>query len=428
MAANVSRRNFAKLFAVGGSAALLADPIFAREMAAGGDILPAGPSAGEPFWKSVREQFVMPPDLAVMNAANLCPASRPAAEALRRESASVDTDPSPTNRARLMPEKEKTRVALAEFLRVTPDEIIITRNTSESNNMVSNGLDLKAGDEVLLHEDNHPSNLVAWQEKAKRFGFSVVVVPQKNPHPGAEYYVEAFTKAITPRTKVMSVTHLTSTVGDIMPAKELAALARSRGILFLLDGAQSFGLLDVNLSDIQPDFYSGSAHKWPCGARECGVLYVNKTAQAKLWPSVYSAYPGAVGFSKTFESFGQRDEATMIAMHEALTFQTKVGRAAIEKRSRDLTSQLMAGLAKIPGITNWTSPVAERRVAVVSFVPGTLDANKLATALYTNDRIGITTRGGKDRPGIRVSPHFYNSPAEVDKLVAAVAKYMKSGV
>jgi selenocysteine lyase/cysteine desulfurase len=269
---------------------------------------------------------------------------------------------------------------------------------------------------------------VAWQQKAKRFGFSVVVVPQKNPHPGAGYYVEAFTKAVTPRTKVMSVTHLTSTVGDLMPAKELAALARSRGILFLLDGAQSFGLLDVNLADIQPDFYSGSSHKWPCGARECGVLYVNKSAQAKLWPSVYSAYPGAVGFSKTFESFGQRDEATMIAMHEALTFQTKVGRAAIEQRARDLTTQLMAGLAKIPGITNWTSPAAERRVAVVSFVPGTLDANTLATALYTNDRIGITTRGGKDRPGIRVSPHFYNSPAEVDKFVSAVAKYMKSGV
>lgn len=428
MAANVSRRNFAKLFAAGGSAALFADPVWARETGAPGDILPAGPSAGEPFWTSVREQFVMPRELGVLNAANLCPASRPVAECLARESASVDGDPSPNNRARLMPEKEKTRVALAEFLRVTPDEIIITRNTSESNNMVSNGLDLKAGDEVLLHEDNHPSNLVAWQQKAKRFGFSVVVVPQKNPHPGAEYYLDAFTKAITPRTKVMSVTHLSSTVGDLMPAKELAALARSRGILFLLDGAQSFGLLDVNLADIQPDFYSGSAHKWPCGARECGVLYVNKTAQAKLWPSYYSAYPGAVGFSKTFESFGQRDEATMIAMHEALKFQTKVGRAAIETRSRDLTTQLMDGLKKIPGITNWTSPVADRRVAVVSFLPGTLNAGKLADALYTNDKIGITTRGGQDRAGIRVSPHFYNSPAEVDRLLAGVAKYMKSGI
>lgn len=428
MAANVSRRNFAKLFAAGGSAALFADPLWARESGAPADILPAGPSAGEPFWTSVREQFVMPRDLGVLNAANLCPASRPVAECLARESASVDADPSPNNRARLMPEKEKTRVALAEFLRVTPDEIIITRNTSESNNMVSNGLDLKAGDEVLLHADNHPSNLVAWQQKAKRFGFSVVVVPQKNPHPGAEYYIDAFTKAITPRTKVISVTHLSSTVGDLMPAKELAALARSRGILFLLDGAQSFGLLDVDLADIQPDFYSGSAHKWPCGARECGVLYVNKTAQARLWPSYYSAYPGAVGFSKTFESFGQRDEATMIAMHEALKFQTKVGRAAIEKRSRDLTTQLMDGLKTIPGISNWTSPVAERRVAVVSFLPGTLNAGKLADALYTNDRIGITTRGGQDRAGIRVSPHFYNSPAEIDRLLAGVAKYMKSGL
>ena len=89
----------------------------------------------------------------------------------------------------------------------------------------------------------------------------------------------------------MSVTHLTSTVGDMMPAKELAALARSRGVLFLLDGAQSFGLLDVNLADIQPDFYSGSAHKWPCGARECGVLYVKETAQAKLWPASTAPIP-----------------------------------------------------------------------------------------------------------------------------------------
>ncbi len=426
--ATVSRRSFARLFALGGSAALLADPVFARGLPAASDILPAGPSAGEPFWTSVREQFVMPPDLAVMNAANLCPASRPVAECLARESRSVDVDPSPANRARLMPEKEKTRVALAAFLRATPDEIIITRNTSESNNMVSNGLDLKAGDEVLLHEDNHPSNLTAWKEKAKRFGFTVVVVPQKNPHPGMEYYVEAFAKAITPRTRVMSVTHLSSTVGDLMPAKELAALARSRGVLFLLDGAQSFGLLDVDLADIQPDFYSGSAHKWPCGARECGVLYVNQAAQAKLWPSVYSAYPGAVGFSKTFESFGQRDEATMLALHEALKFQTAIGRPAIADRSRALTTQFMDGLKKLPGIVNWTSPVPERRVAVVSFVPGTLDANKLAAALYTNDKIGITTRGGQDRPGLRVSPHFYNSPAEVDRLLAALGKYLKSGV
>ena len=195
-----------------------------------------------------------------------------------------------------------------------------------------------------------------------------------------------------------------------MPAKELCRVARERGVLSLVDGAPSFGLLDVNLADMQPDFYSGSAHKWPCGARESGVLYVNKTVQARLWPSIYSAYPGAVGFSRTFEGFGQRDEATMIAFRAALAFQEKVGRAAIEQRARDLSSQLMAGLSKMPGIKMWTSPAPELRAAIVSFLPGTLDANKLATALYEKDKIGIATRGGQDRGGPAGLPALLQQP------------------
>ena len=97
-----------------------------------------------------------------------------------------------------------------------------------------------------------------------------------NPHPGLDHYVEAFRKMITLQTKVISFTHLMSTVGDLFPAKENCRLARERGILTLVDGAQTLGLLDVDLSDIQPDFYSGSAHKWPCGPKENGVLYINK--------------------------------------------------------------------------------------------------------------------------------------------------------
>ena len=172
---------------------------------------------------------------------------------------------------------------------------------------------------------------------------------------------------ITPQTKVISFTHLTSTVGDLFPAKEICRLARERGILSLVDGAQTFGLMDVDLSDMQPDFYSGSAHKWPCGPKENGVLYINKSAQSKIWASIFSAYPGRVGVSKTFEGFGQRDEPAMIAFGEALTFQTKIGRAQIEKRSRELTQALIAGLKKIDGVKIWTSPdpIAHRRGAVV---------------------------------------------------------------
>jgi isopenicillin-N epimerase len=428
MAASVTRRNFTRLFALGGSAALFADPAWTRQAAAPPPLTPGGPASGEVFWTSVREQFVMPRDLSVMNAANLCPSPRPVLEALTRETRSVDADPSPHNRARLMPEKEKTREALAAFLRVAPEEIIITRNTSESNNLVSNGLDLKAGDEVVVHADNHPSNLEAWREKAKRFGFTVVTVEQKNPHPGMDDCVEAYARAMTPRTRVIAFTHLSNVAGDLMPAKELCRLARERGALSLVDGAQSFGLLDVDLADMQPDFYSGSAHKWPCGARECGVLFVRKSAQERLWPSIYSAYPGAVGFSRTFEGFGQRDEATMIAFREALAFQDAIGRGAIEQRARALATQLIEGLEKLPRIKVWTSPDPALRHAVVSFAPAALDAGKLATALYTIDRIALATRGGRDRPGLRASPHFYNSPAEVDRLLAALAKYLNSGV
>jgi selenocysteine lyase/cysteine desulfurase len=340
----------------------------------------------------------------------------------------VDRDPSHDNRVKLGEGREKTRESLAAFLRVTPEEIVITRNTSESNNLVSTGLDLKPGDEVLLSADNHPSNLRAWQEKAKRFGYAVTVLPVPNPHPGADSYVDAFAKGITARTKIIAFTHLSSTVGDLLPAREICRLARDRGILTLVDGAQSFGLIDVDLADMQPDFYSGSAHKWPCGPKENGVLYINKVAQSKIWASIFSAYPGHVGVSRTFEGFGQRDEPAMMAFGEALAFQTKVGRSAIEARARELTTALFEGLRKIDGVRIWTSAEPDRRVAVLSFQPGTLDVQRLAATLYRQDRIGCATRTGSDRPGLRLSPHLYNTHADIERAVGAIARYMRTGV
>jgi isopenicillin-N epimerase len=421
----MNRRDFARILALGGAVPFVT-PTLAWPSA---DKLPPTPaSPDEKFWGAVRDQFVMPPNLTMLNAANLCPSSGPVLETLYNVTKDMDQDPSSDNRAKLGDGRENTRKLLAEFLRVTPEEIVITRNTSESNNLVSTGIDLKPGDEVLLTADNHPSNHTAWQEKAKRYGFTVIDLPVPNPHPGFDHYVQAFAKAITPRTKLISFTHQTSTVGDLFPAKEICRVARERGVLTLVDGAQSFGLMDVDLSDIQPDFYSGSAHKWPCGPKENGVLYINKSAQTKIWASIFSAYPGRVGVSRTFEGFGQRDEPAMIAFGEALKLQTQIGRAQIEKRSRELTTALIEGLKKIDGVKIWTSPDPTRRVAVLSFQPGSLDVRKLSTALYQKDRIGCATRGGQDRAGLRFSPHFYNTHADMDKAIAAVKKYMASGV
>jgi isopenicillin-N epimerase len=422
----VSRRDFTRLFAAGGSAALVAHPAWTQERPA--PLPAAGPVAGETFWRAVRSQFVMPPGLSVMNAANLCPAPTPVIDTLRRETERVDRDPSPQNRAGLSQAKEATRRSLAAFLRVTPEEIVITRNTSEANNLVSNGLELKAGDEVVIFSDNHPSNNQAWLEKGKRFGFAVTVVEQKNPHPGAEYYLDAFTRALTPRTKVLAFTQLTNTVGDLLPAKELCALARVRGVLTLVDGAQTFGQIDVDLRDMDADFYSGSAHKWPCGARECGVLFINARVHDRIWPASYSAYPGAVGISRRMEAFGQRDEATMIAFAESLAFQERIGRKPIQQRSASLADQLIEGLGKLPGFKLFTSADAARRAAVVTFVPGTLDRAKLVAALYAQHRIGVASGGGTGRAGIRVSPHVYNTSDEIERLLKALTRYASTGL
>ena len=441
MAGNVSRREFGKL--LGGAGLLLplatglkpggyGDPEGSPYGGAeappykGPQLQAASASTDEKYWRTVREKFLLPRELALMNAANLCPASRPVLEVLEAETRWVDRDPSLPNRRRMTEGRETTRKLLAEFLHAAPEEIVITRNTSEGNNIVSSGVDLKAGDEVIVVSDNHPSLLDAWRQKAKRFGFVVSVVDQVNPHPGAEYYVEAFSKAMTARTKVIAFSHVTASVGDLFPAKELCRLARERGVLSIVDGAQSFGVLEVDLSDMQPDFFTGSAHKWPCGPREVGILYIRADALPKISPSIVSLYAGAVGASRTFEGMGQRDDAAVIAFGEALKLQTTIGRAAVERRSRELAQALMEGLRKIPGVKVWTQADPTRSAAIVSFQPGSLGGNTLATTLYEKERVAVMARGGSDRPGLRVSPHFYNLHEEVDRVVGAIAKYMKT--
>jgi selenocysteine lyase/cysteine desulfurase len=416
-----SRRDIARLLAFGGTAALVPPPAWSASRLA-----PQG--EGEAFWTGVREGFLMAPGLAMFNAANLCPASRRVVDVLERMSREIDRDPSPANRAQLGAGREATRRAIAGALRATPEEIVITRNTSEANNIVSSGLTLGAGDEVLIFADNHPSNHAAWMEKSKRAGFTVTTLPQPNPHPGFDYYVDAVRRAITPRTRVLAFTHVTSTVGDVMPAAELCRLARERGVLSLVDGAQSFGVLDVDLASMQPDFYTGSAHKWPCGARETGVLYVNRAAQDRLAPSIISLYGGAAGVSRRLEAHGQRDEAAMIAFGEAMRLQGEIGRARIETRARTLAAALADGLRKLPDVRVWTSPERERSAAIVSFQAASLDPRRLAARLYEDDRIVCATRGGSDRPGLRFSPHFYNSMADVDRALAAVKQYLAAGV
>ncbi len=427
--ATLSRRRFAELLGLSASAALLPDRAAADAIGLDSRPLPPTPqSPDERFWTEVRARYPLPRDFAFMNAANLCPTPLPVLEALERNTRALDGDPSSAMRGKLTQGREESRRLLAELLGVPPETIVIARNTSEANNFVSSGLVLGAGDEVLVFADNHPSNLGAWREKARRFGFTVVTVPLADPHPGSEAYLDAFTRAITPRTRLVALTHVTNTVGDRLPVEEVCRVARERGVLSLVDGAQTLGVLEVRLDRMRPDFYTGSAHKWLCGPKELGLLYVDAAVHDRLWPSVIGLYPGAVGISQRFEGMGQRDEAALATFGEAVRFQTAIGRAAIERRSLELTAALREGVRKLDGVTVYTSAAPERSAAVVALRAGSLDPRRLSSALYEKDRIACAVRGGDDRPGIRFSPHIYNTMAEVDRLVATLRRYLATGV
>ncbi len=421
----LTRRDFARLFAVGGSAALLTHPAV-RALAAATPRRPVR-AGGAVDWEAVRDRFLLPRELSVLNAANLCPAPAAILQSVHDDTERLDREPVPTFRTEMHGVKERTRELVATHLRVSPEEILITRNTSEANNWVSGGLDLKPGDEVVILDDNHPSNNLAWKARAERFGFAVKEVAQVNPHPGADWYVDAFRSALTSRTRVLAFTHLTNTSGDLLPAAELCRMARERGVLTLVDGAQTFGLLDVDLSAIQTDFYTGSAHKWPCGPKETGVLFVSRRVQDRFWPSLYSAYTGATPLARTHEGMGQRDEPAIRAFGREIEFLGTIGQDAIEARSRELATALIEELGRIDGVRFWTSADPTRRAAVVSFDPGGLDPGKTVAALESD---GIVASGapGSGRPGIRFSPHFYNTFEDVERGGEAIRRYMQTGL
>ncbi len=434
---SLDRRSFARLFAVGGSAALLGHPalrdLVPEAMAAGlldseGGTPPRWrPRPGAPVdWAQVRAAFLMPPGVAVLNAANLCPSPLSVLRSVQDDTEHLDREPVPSFRNEMHGVKERTRELLAAHLRVSPEEVLITRNTSEANNWVSSGLDLGPGDEVLIHFDNHPSNNQAWKEKAKRWGYTVVELPYV-PNTGPEGVLEAFRRAMTPRTKVVAFSHVTNTSGELFPAAELCRMAHEGGALTLVDGAQSIGFMDVDLSVMQPDFYSGSAHKWPCGPKETGVLYVNRRAQDRFWPSVVSAYSGRTPLASAHEGLGQRDEPAVRAFGRQLEWLASLGQAAIEARSRELTTALFDELVRIPGVRMFTPADPRHRGAVITFDPAGLDPAKTLAALES-EGIVAASRGGSDRPGVRFSPHFYNTPEDVERAAAAIRKYVRSGV
>jgi isopenicillin-N epimerase len=378
-------------------------------------------AANDAYWSLVRRQFPLADDLIYLNAANVCPASRPVLDRHAEFMRDFQSNPSFQNRAKYEAMRERLRDKLAAMLRVSSDEIAITRNTSEGTNIVVKGVDLKPGDEVLITDHNHPSNNDSWKVRAQREGFSVNTLPIRVPASSRDELISQIGKAVTPKTKVIAVTHLTSTTGILFPAREIAEIARKRGIWMHLDGAQTFGALDVNLKDIGCDSYSASAHKWMMGPLEAGVLFVREERIPQVWPSIVTAgWTDHLQGARKLEVYGQRDDPRIVALESAVDFATLIGTNAIESRMRLLATSMKEQISQTGGVKLKTNIEPELSGGVVKADIVRVPTKQAYDALWNQHRIAIAMTPSGDSQGLRFSPHIYNSREEIAQAVAAV--------
>jgi selenocysteine lyase/cysteine desulfurase len=401
-----SRRTFLNLMAAGAAAA-------------------AASRAAEPgsndYWQLVRSQFPFREDRVPMNAANLCPTPAPVAGRVAELTHDVDVDCSFQNRDKFAGLLDQARSTIAAQIGASPDEIALVRNTSEANNTISNGIPLSDGDEIVLWDENHPTNNVAWDVRAKRFGYRVTKVQLPANPQSIDDLIGPFEKAFSPRTKVLALTHVSSSSGIRLPAKELAQIAHRRGIHVHLDGAQTWGAMQINLQDLDCDTYSSSAHKWYCGPREVGLLYVREEKIAGLWPQVVA--PGWGNTAETvlkgarkFESMGQRDDAALAGVGAAAEFHNTIGVGRIEERVVALATELKGLLIEAGAkLTTPVSPALSSGIVIMP-VPAANRA-KLLDAMYAEYGIAGSTSGG-----FRLSPHFYNTSEHSKRAAEGLAK------
>ncbi len=381
-------------------------------------VLAAAPD-DERYWDLVRQQFAFTEAKVPMNAANLCPSPRAVAERVTELTRDIDADCSFNNRSKFADLQESARAKVARHLGVTPDEIALVRNTSEANNTINAGLPLKAGDEVVIWDQNHPTNNVAWDVRAARYGFTVTRVATPARPTGIDELVVVFEKALTPRTRVLAVTHVSNVSGIKLPVRALCEMAHRRGVHVHVDGAQSLGVIDLNLRDIGCDSYSSSAHKWWVGPKEVGVLYVRVDRVKGIWPNVVAPGWGntadtVLKGARKFESLGQRDDAAVAAMETTADFHAMIGGARIETRVTELATQLKTGLQAI-GATLVTPMDASLSSGVVVIHAPADKRQKLGDTLY--DTYGIA---GSPSGGLRLCPHVYNTRAHVQRAIDGV--------
>ena len=329
--------------------------------------------------------------------------------------------------------RQDLREALASFLHVTPAELTLTQNTTEGQNIIINGLDWKPGDEVITFSLEHNSVLVPCYYLERRHGTITKLLPL-SPDEEQESIVAKVEAAITPRTKLIFMSHVQFKSGLRMPVEKLQKLAQEKGVLTLIDGAQGVGHIDLNLRELGVDFYAMPGHKWMMGPDGVGSLYIREELIPRVQPMKVSGH--AVESGHGYQDFAIKpddiqkfeltttNDALWSGYREAIRFREQLSIGEAEQHSLELASRAKGLLGTIPGVFI-TSPLeGPGCTGLVTFAVEGWDPADLVNALEAEKDISI--RAVSDPANVRMSLAFFNTEAEVDRVANAIREMVKS--
>lgn len=421
----LSRRGFLRGFKAGASAAVTLAGI--KTALAQSVQWTADWKVDRGYWEKVRNDFHIEKGFAYMNTGTLGATPGPVLSATQQYWRMMAENPN-ENSAILQGRMELIRQKAAQFIGAEPAEVAILRNATEGNNLICSGLDLKQGDEVLIGTLEHDSNRQPWLMKAKRSGIVVREVPIGTPPKAPQEILDAFAAAITPRTKVISVAHCDTVTGTFTPLKEIAALARGKGVLCCADGAQALGMVQVNVRDLGVDTYVTTCHKWLASPAGTGLLFVRRELHDRIWPNIVTENWWSYSDARKYDRLSRRPWPVVAALEDSLDFQLAIGKARIEQRVRALGNYFRQRAAEIPNVVLYTSRDPRLSGGITSLGLQNVPADRAREYLRQRYEIYTAARAKGERypadphgvVGLRVSTHYYNTYEEADRVLAGL--------
>jgi len=373
------------------------------------------------FWDAIRAQYAPSPDFINLENGYFGMPANPVRAALRRYQDEVDAESSYFLRQRWPGRLAQVRQALAAFTGVDADELLITRSAVESLNIVLQGYPFAPGDAIVYAHHDYDSALDIVATLAARRGVAPVPVDVPLDAVSDAAIVAAYESAITPRTRVMLLTHIVHRTGQIMPVAALAAMARARGIDVIIDAAHSLAQLDYRVPQLGAQFVVANLHKWVGAPLGTGLLYIARERIADIAP-FYADTSHAAGDIDKLGHVGAVPPAPVMAIEDALAFHAQIGAANKEARLRWLARRWMDAVRHVPGVRLYTPADPARHCALGAFGIDGIAAADVARRLMDEHRIFTVVRQLGDVSLVRVTPHVYTRAHDVDALAAAIVR------